>query len=125
MVELTNTIHFTYGTTPDLIYSLIIPSCLICEGEGRVVIEFINESYRQVVLKQLHLLTQAIELNEILTTDTESHKNVIVRHYGVDNDRNLPSWEEGNKIHNEMSATASFIPDDSLEGNTFQQNAKK
>ena len=72
MVELTNPTHITHVTTPELTDSLIIPSCLICGGEGPVVIEIINDSNRQVVLKQGELLTQAIELDETLTTDTES-----------------------------------------------------
>ena len=74
------------------------------------------EGKDQLVLKQGDLLTQAIELDEILTTDTESqHTFVIVRHYGGDDDRDLPSWEKGNTIHNEMSPAASLILDDSLD----------
>ena len=46
IVELTNPTHITYVTTPELTDSLIIPSCLICGGEGPVVIEIINDSNR-------------------------------------------------------------------------------
>ena len=50
------------------------------------------------------MLTHAIELDEIVTTHTETQQTFVnVRHYGVDDDRGLPSWEEGNKIHNDMS----------------------
>ena len=86
--------------------------------ERPVVIEIMNDTNRQVVLKQGELLTQAIELDEMMTTDTEVQQpSVNVRHYGVDDDRGLSSWEEGNKIHDEMSPprVASFIPDDSME----------
>ena len=76
MMELTSPTHVTYVTAPELTHSLITPSCLICGGEGPVVIKNINDSNRQVVLKQGDLLTQAIELDEILTTDTESQNNV-------------------------------------------------
>ena len=52
MVELSNPTHITHVTTPELTDSLIIPSCRICGGEGSVVIEIINDSYRQVVLNE-------------------------------------------------------------------------
>ena len=71
MEELTNPSHITYVTTPELTDSLIIPFFLIYGGEGPVAIEIINDSNRQFILKQGDLLTQAIELDEVLTTDTE------------------------------------------------------
>ena len=71
MVELPNPTHITYVTTPEITDSLIIPTCLICGGEGPVVMDIMNDTNRRVILKQGELLTQAIELDEIMITDTE------------------------------------------------------
>ena len=127
MVELTNPIHITYVTTPELTNSHY--SLLPNVWRGRpVVVDIINDSNRQVVFKQGDLLTHANELDEILPTDTESqHTFVNSRHYGVDDDRDLPSWEEGNKMHNEMAPpmAASFIPYDSLDDRCISAKRKE
>ena len=49
LVQFTNPTHSAYVTTPEITDALIIPSCIICEVSGPVMIEAINDSSHQVV----------------------------------------------------------------------------
>ena len=101
MANFTNPVCNEYVTSPRLTNELIIPSCIIHGGNGPVVMEIINDSNNQDVLRQGETLTHAVELDVIIDSEPPQNRVHVCRSDMGENTNggDEPSWDKVNMIN--------------------------